>query len=382
MTPATLLSDPGLMAVLAALPQARLVGGCVRDMLAGQPVVDIDIATPDLPEDVLRLLRQAGLRGLPTGLAHGTVTALVDGRSFEVTTLRRDIATNGRHAEVTFTDDWQTDAARRDFTINAMSLDRDGVLYDWFAGQEDLRAGRVRFVGDPATRIAEDYLRILRFFRFHARYGRGAPDAAALMAIGAGVAGLARLSPERVWQELRRILAAPDPRATLRLMQQTGVLAAILPDGADLAALDRLVAVQAPADPLLRLAALDRGDPDAVAARLRLSRAEAVRLASLRAPPPVPEWLIQALADTPADILHGRLFLSGAPVARHAALDALVAPVFPLQGRDLAVLGVSPGPAMGTLLRAVRFWWLEGGCLADAAACLAEAARRHHVTSG
>ena len=222
---------------------------------------------------------------MPTGIAHGTVTAVSGGRGFEVTTLRRDVQTDGRHAVVAFTDDWRADAARRDFTINAMSMTRDGAVFDYFGGIADLRAGVVRFVGDPATRIAEDYLRILRFFRFHARYAAGPPDAAAVAAIRAGVPGLARLSAERVWSELTRILAAPDPRAAVALMAELGVLAAVLPEGADPARLARVVAAGAPADPLLRLAALLTGDPAAFADRLRLSTAERDRLVALRAAP-------------------------------------------------------------------------------------------------
>src|ERR1700739_1220589 len=179
----------------------RFVGGAVRDGLLGRRVSDIDVATPVMPENVIRAVEAAGLKAIPTGIAHGTVTAVVGRQPFEVTTLRRDVETDGRHAVVAFTDDWRADAARRDFTMNALSMTRDGVVFDYFGGIADLRHGVVRFVGDPATRIAEDYLGILRFFRFHARYGVGPPDAAAVAAIRAGVAGLARLSAERVWAE-------------------------------------------------------------------------------------------------------------------------------------------------------------------------------------
>ncbi|HJS85477.1 MAG TPA: CCA tRNA nucleotidyltransferase, partial [Acetobacteraceae bacterium] len=219
---------------MEALPEARVVGGAVRDSLLGLPVADIDLATPASPDQVIAALTRAGVRTIPTGLGHGTVTALVDGRGYEITTLRRDVATDGRHAVVAFTDDWRTDAARRDFTLNALSMDRHGAVFDYFGGIADLRAGRIRFVGDPARRIAEDYLRILRFFRFHARYARAPPDGAAIRAIQAGLPGLARLSPERVWSELKRILEAPDPRAALALMARLSVLAATLPEGADL----------------------------------------------------------------------------------------------------------------------------------------------------
>ena len=213
--PPAFLAEPALVAVMAALPEARVVGGAVRDALAGRDVGEIDLATPRTPDQVTEALRASGIRAVPTGLSHGTVTAVAGGRGFEVTTLRRDVETDGRHAVVAFTDDWRADAARRDFTINAMSMTRSGDVFDYFGGIGDLRAGILRFVGDPATRIAEDYLRILRYFRFLARYAGGPADPAALAAIRAGVPGLARLSAERVWSELVRILAAPDPRAAI-----------------------------------------------------------------------------------------------------------------------------------------------------------------------
>jgi poly(A) polymerase/tRNA nucleotidyltransferase (CCA-adding enzyme) len=347
-------------------------------------VADIDLATALEPDAVMAALARAGLRAVPTGADHGTVTALSGGRGFEVTTLRRDVATDGRHAVVAFTDDWQADAARRDFTINAMSMTRDGVVADYFGGRDDLAAGVVRFVGDPATRIAEDALRILRFFRFQARYGRGAPDAAAVAAIAGGLAGLAILSAERVWSELSRILIAPDPSGSVALMARLGVLAAVLPDGADAAALARLVAAGAPADPVLRLAALSTGDVEAVAGRLRLSGADRDRLAALRAAPPSPDAdgaaVRRALAETPADVLVGRALLAGPGwAALRDRLAATPRPVFPLEGRDVLALGVSEGPRVGALLRTVRQWWLDGGCVADAAACRGELARRVRV---
>ena len=202
MTRPEFLNDPALLAVLGALPAARLVGGCVRDALAGRALADIDLATPDRPEAVMQALAAAGLKYAPTGLKHGTVTAISDHRGFEVTTLRRDVETDGRHAEVVWTDDWAVDAARRDFTVNAMSMTQDGTVFDYFGGQDDLAAGRIRFVGEPAARIAEDYLRILRFFRFQARYGRQSPDAATVSAVRGGIGGLGRLSPERIWRRI------------------------------------------------------------------------------------------------------------------------------------------------------------------------------------
>jgi poly(A) polymerase/tRNA nucleotidyltransferase (CCA-adding enzyme) len=383
--PPPFLDDPALRTVLAALPDARLVGGCVRDALAGRPMADIDLATPRRPEAVVQALQAAGIRAVPTGLDHGTVTAVVDRRGFEITTLRRDEETDGRHARVAYTDDWREDAARRDFTINALSMTPDGAVFDPFGGIADLAAGRVRFVGDPARRIAEDYLRILRFFRFHARYGRPPPDPEAMAAIRAGVPGLARLSAERVWSELLRILAAPDPMGSVALMAELDVLPAVLPEGADPDRLARLVAAGAPADPLLRLAALLTGDSESLADRLKLSTAERGWLAALRAPP-VPEpgasdaELRRLLADTPADILIKRAWLTSNQgsdwAALRARLAAMPAPVLPLEGRDVLALGEPPGPRVGVLLREIRAWWLAGGCVADGAACRAELARR------
>ncbi|MCX7380275.1 MAG: CCA tRNA nucleotidyltransferase [Alphaproteobacteria bacterium] len=381
MPPAEFLASPSLRAVLAALPNARIAGGAVRDALAGHPVADIDLATPEPPDAVIAALRAARIRPIPTGLAHGTVTAVLGGASFEITTLRRDVETDGRHALVEFTDDWREDAARRDFTINAMSMDRDGRVFDYFGGIADLAAGRVRFVGDAATRIAEDYLRILRFFRFHARYGRGEPDAAAVAAIAAAAPHLARLSPERIWSELKRILAAPAPAAAVYLMEALGVLAVALPGGVDPAALGRLLAHGAPPDPLLRFAALSTGDADTAAAALRLSGAERDTLIALRDAPALGHdadapAIRVALADWPCDALTGRAWLAHGDAVAIARIEATEPPVFPLRGRDLAAAGVAAGPAMGALLREIRTWWLAGGCIADAAACGAELARR------
>ena len=367
------LAEPEVQSLLTVLPSARLVGGCVRDALAGQPSADIDLATPQLPEAVAAALAGANIRAIPTGIAHGTVTALIEGRPFEITTLRRDVLTDGRHAEVAWTDDWQEDAARRDFTINAMSLSPDGTLHDYFGGADDLRAGRVRFVGAAATRVAEDYLRILRFFRFQARYGAGAPDPEALAAIKAGVGGIARLSAERVWSELKRILQAPDPTAALRLMDATGVLAATVPEGAVPVELGHL-----PPDPVLRTAAILTGKRAAFAARLKLSMAETTRLLALQGPPP---WgddadLRRQLADTDPEVLLGRSLLAGQPEDLRDRIRAIPRPIFPLEGRDALAIGIPPGPAIGALLREIRAWWLAGGCVADATVCRAELARR------
>ena len=370
MSLADLLHSPGLPPVLAALPRARLVGGCVRDRLASEAVSDIDLATPDAPEAVLSALAKAGLRAIPTGLSHGTVTALNGGRPFEITTLRRDEATDGRHAIVAWTDDFAEDAARRDFTINAMSLDQDGILHDYFGGADDLAARRVRFVGDAKRRVTEDYLRILRFFRFYARYGGGEPDTEAVAAIVAGRGGLAGLSAERVWRELKYILAARDPMRAVRLMDELGVLDSILPGDADIGALSRVVTAGAPPDPLLRLAALFHGDVDGLADRLKLANAERVRLEALRGSPTPNESyddaaLRRLLAEEPASVLIDRLWLAGGgdSALRHR-IEAMPRPMFPIEGRDALALGAAPGAHVGEALRAVRSWWKDSGCVA------------------
>jgi poly(A) polymerase/tRNA nucleotidyltransferase (CCA-adding enzyme) len=376
-----MIEVPGTDEVWAALPEARIAGGAVRDGLAGRAVSDVDFASPLTPDAVLARLRAAGIKAVPTGLAHGTVTAVVAGRGFEITTLRRDVATDGRHAVVAFTDDWQADAARRDFTINAMSLSRDGVVHDYFGGRADLAAGVVRFVGDARARIAEDYLRILRFFRFFARYAT-APDAAAVAAIEASRDGLSRLSAERIWSELKLILAAPDPRAALALMQRTGISPLVIAEGFDLARLNRLIAANAPIDPLLRVAALLAGDAEAFGARLKLSNEEVLRLTALRAPfaltPASSDAdLRRALADTQPEILIAASWLAGdAPAdwdSLRARLAAIEPPIFPLQGRDLTALGIQPGPRIGQILDAVRAWWRQGGCVADLESCRRQA---------
>jgi poly(A) polymerase len=373
MTQPAFLADPALGNVWDVLPEARVVGGAVRDALAARAVVDIDLATTRPPTDTMAALRQAGVKVVPTGLGHGTVTAVVDGRGFEITTLRRDVETDGRHAVVAFTEDWRLDASRRDFTINAMSMARDGTLFDYFEGSTDLQAGRVRFVGDPATRIAEDYLRILRFFRFYARYGRVPPDPATLAALRNGIPGLSRLSVERVWMELRRILAAPNPEEAVGLIARLGIWNAVLPEAQ---AVSRIAGL--PADPVLRLAAMLTGDPLALATRLKMSnddRERLIRLLATPSPHGTDADLRRLLADhLPADLID-RTWLDGAADTRRR-LRRMARPVFPLEGRDVLSVGVPPGPIVGALLRDVRRWWLDGGCVADRTACMAELARK------
>jgi poly(A) polymerase len=373
---------PGMAELWHALPEARMVGGAVRDMLVGRPVADVDFAAPLEPLVVMARMRAAGLKAVPTGLAHGTVTVVTSGRAFEVTTLRRDVETDGRHAVVEFTDDWEMDASRRDFTINAMSATRNGLVFDYFGGRDDLTAGRVRFVGEAMERIAEDYLRIFRFFRFFARYGRGEPDSQAIAAIRALRDGVKTLSAERVWSELKRILMADDPRRAMMLMQETGVLPFVLPD-ADIERLNALVERKAPANDLLRVAALLTQDAATFAKQWKLSGAEQEKLRLLSIPNALrPEaddaTLRRALAEDMAETLVGRSWLgqddrSGWDALR-VRLAATDRPVFPLQGRDLTKLGVAAGPRIGEILKIVHKWWMQGGCVADAATCRERAA--------
>ena len=392
LEPQPWMASGGAPAVLAALAasgdRARFVGGCVRDALAGRAVNDIDIATPTHPDRVIRLLEDAGIRALPTGLSHGTVTAAVDGAGIEVTTLRRDVATDGRRATVAFTDDWAADAARRDFTMNALYCDPDGTVHDHTGGLADLRAGRVRFVGSARRRIVEDALRMLRFFRFHAWYGAGPPDAEALAACRELAPRLAGLAAERIWAELAKTLRAPEPAAAFASMEETGALAVVL-GGAGRA--DRLAAAAAceaalglAPSAVRRLAAcLDCAEAEAPGARLRLSRGEARRLgAALRnaaalAPdldraairralhrwgaPAFADALVRAAADGGGEARWGRLY---------AALAGWTRPAFPIKGADVTAGGVPEGPLVGALVREVEEWWIEEGCAPDRRACL------------
>src|SRR3954471_3609194 len=242
-------SRAGMRKLLGALGadagETRYVGGCVRDTLLGLEVNDVDLATRLTPETVIARLGKAGIKAVPTGLAHGTITAVIGGAPVEVTSLRRDVATDGRHAIIAYTEDWREDAARRDFTINALLADpKTGELFDYFRGQQDLEAHRVRFIGEPLSRIAEDHLRILRFFRFHARFGAGAPDAAALEACAARAGDLMALSRERIADELLKLLALPDPAPTVALMVARSILAPVLPEIRSAERLAALVAAE------------------------------------------------------------------------------------------------------------------------------------------
>ncbi|NKB48114.1 MAG: CCA tRNA nucleotidyltransferase [Alphaproteobacteria bacterium] len=399
---------PESVAVMAALHAgetpdsdalvALFVGGCVRDSLLGRPVGDIDIATVLAPEEVSNRLQAADLKVVPTGLAHGTVTAVAEGKPFEITTLRVDVRTDGRRATVSFTNDWAADAARRDFTVNALFADSAGAIFDPVGGLADIKARRIRFVGDAEQRIREDVLRLLRFFRFYAQFGAAPPDRDAIAACAKLADLLPTLSNERVATELFKLLAAPDPATTMTLMSANGVLRHFLPEAQEIDRLAALVTVDGivdHADPLRRLAAglkIDATGADAIADRLRLSNADRARLAKLvesagrfnrDMSDPARRATLYRLG---ADLWRDRVLIDwaeeialGTPQNRHTTdgwrelyelPEEWTAPVFPVQGNDVLALGVPAGPAVGRYLAQIEAWWIDGGFVANRAACL------------
>jgi poly(A) polymerase len=397
---------PDLQKVMALLnadgAEARVAGGAVRNSLMGLATVDVDIATDLRPEAVIERAKAAGIKAVPTGIDHGTVTLVVDGRPFEVTTLRRDISTNGRHAEVAFGTDWQEDANRRDLTINALYADKNGDVIDLAGGLADIETRTVRFIGKAEDRIAEDYLRILRYFRFFAFYGGGRPDADALRSMARLKDGLKRLSAERVWSELKKLLSAEDPGRALLWMRTTGVLTLILPEtekwGIDempgLIETGRVL--KWPVDPLLRLAAMVPPDGErlkTLVERMKLSRQEATFLADWAAAPKVPGKIASTafarmLYRSGKEGLSTQLKLSLAIARTKAAADAkqmaeaarlqgLLAqaeawekPEFPVGGSDVLALGVAAGPHVGKLLKQLEDEWVEGNFNTDRQALL------------
>ena len=368
---------------------ARYVGGCVRNTLIGRPVSDIDIATRLAPEQVTKALAAAKLKAVPTGVEHGTVTAISGGKPFEITTLRRDVATDGRRAVVAFTDDWAEDAQRRDFTLNALYARRDGTLFDPTGhGAADARAGRIVFVGEPEARVREDFLRILRFFRFFAWYGAGPADAAALAACEALRGELATLSAERVSKELLKLLGADDPREAVALMARTGVLGEVLPAPIDLARFNGVVAIEEDQlfenDPVLRLAALlpdDQIGAVQFAERLRLSNAQRDRISAALSPTPAfkswmsPREIRRNLYRLGPEPFRDRAKLAWARAGRTATTpqwrgmialgEGWSAPAFPLTGEDVIAAGVPKGPMVGQVLREVEEWWIDHDFIDD-----------------
>lgn len=354
----------------------RVVGGAVRDAWLGLEVADIDCATMLPPKEVRDRVIAAGFKAVPTGIAHGTITAVAPGGPIEITTLRRDVSTDGRRATVAFTDDWRDDAARRDFAINGLSADPvSGEIYDYFEGLADLDAGHVRFIGDPLTRIAEDHLRILRFFRFHARFGRGAPDPDGLAACAARANDLMALSRERIADELLKLLGVPDPRPTVALMVEHGIIRPVLPeiDATGVARLERLLpreqALGIRPDPLRRLSALLPADSEqaaGVAMRLKLSNAARKRLELAAKREPEDAIPPQASAyRVGAAVAIDRLLIGveddKAATTAAATLDGWSRPNFPLGGGHLITLGLRAGPAVAATLQAIERQWIEEG---------------------
>jgi tRNA nucleotidyltransferase/poly(A) polymerase len=373
--------------------EARVVGGAVRNALLGEPISEFDIASTAVPQEVMRRAAAAAFKPVPTGIEHGTVTVVIDGQPFEVTTLRVDVETFGRHANVRFGRDWRADAERRDFTMNALSVAPDGVVHDYVGGLGDLEARQVRFIGDPGKRIAEDYLRILRFFRFHAAYGFGLPDAAGVAACIAARAGLEQLSRERVRMELLKLLLARHATPALAVMAESGLLVPVLGGVPDLAAFSNMAKVEtaagAQADAVQRLGALGVRiveDAERLWQRLRLSNAEHERLTSMAEA----WWRVSPGNDKDARALLYRLgserfvdrvLLAWArsPATAHDAAWRTLAdlaerwtvPVFPLKAADFVKRGVPPGPALGAALHEAEEAWIAADFPADAAAIAA-----------
>lgn len=380
------LIRPETKAVFAALKaggvDARAVGGAVRNALMGLPVKDVDIATPAVPAVVIRLAEAAGLRAIPTGLQHGTVTIVSDHVPYEVTTLRRDVETDGRHAKVSFTDDWAEDARRRDFTINALYCGADGKVFDPLGGYPDLAAKRVRFIGDAHERIREDYLRILRFFRFTAEYTSERPDGEGLLACVAEKSGLKRISGERIRAEMLRLLKAPNAVRTVAVMAESGILSEFIAHPPHLPVLAKLAEIETAstrqADDVLRLAALTisrPGDALALKERLKLSNDEFERLARASMPDPSFDPKTGEVEARKFIYRYGDIaFSDGAlldwsrsadPVAspeRRARLQIAAQwkpPLLPIRGSDLVALGVPEGPRVGHVMSAFETWWMD-----------------------
>jgi poly(A) polymerase len=404
------LADVNLQRLLAALSadgeEARVAGGAVRNTLLGEPVSDIDIATTTTPDETEQRAQDAGFRTVPTGKEHGTITVIADGRGYEVTTLRADVETDGRHARVAFGKDWKRDAERRDFTINALYARANGEVVDLVGGLPDLETRTLRFIGDADERIREDYLRILRFFRFFAWYGKGRPDADGLRASARLKDGLARLSAERIWSELKKLLLAPDPSRALLWMRQAGVLTQILPEsekwGID--AIHGLIATENDlgwqVDPMLRLASLlppVQEKLEAMAERLRMSKAEAAKLTNWAAAGSASHTTSELalskqlyLGDVCGTTYRLKLALAAARARAQQEDAALVEaggysrqlkflegwtkPAFPINGGDLLKLGAAPGKAMGESLKALEKEWMDSGFRMDRDALLARAA--------
>jgi len=386
------LTDDAARSLFSAFPASslRFVGGCVRNALMGYPVSDIDLAVQLEPPAVMAALRGAGIRYVETGLAYGTLTAVIKGVPYEITSLRRDVETDGRRAVVSFTKDWAEDAQRRDLTINALYADMSGQIFDPCGeGMEDIQAGRLRFVGEAEARIREDYLRLLRYFRFATWYGGDKPlDKDALSAARELQSGLKTLSAERVWAELKKLLTAPDPSRAVRIMGQNGILDTLLPEASNSDGLNLYVALErregfAP-DPLMRLMAMSARDSLQIrrlSERLKMSKTEAARLrgwaddGSALNPYADEREIFQTFYKAGKEVVsdRARIRAAGEPnVIKSAHWISLAdkaanwtRPEFPLTGKDLQAAGVQPGPAMGRAMKALEALWLRSGFTAD-----------------
>jgi poly(A) polymerase len=376
----------------AANVEARFVGGCVRDAVMGLPTGEIDLAAAATPDEVTAILQKAKVRVEPTGIAHGTITAVIEGTGIEITSLREDIETDGRHAKVTFTKDWEKDAKRRDFTLNSLSRDAKGKLHDYTGGWQDAKDRVIRFVGEPKDRIKEDYLRILRFFRFQATHGTALPAEEALKACHEAAAHLKDLSRERIWKELKKLLAAADPYPAFKMMSDAGVTHKILPE-AEAYRLEKLVAVEKhlpdqARDPVLRLAALVHGEKtgaEVLEQRFALSKNETKNLGLLLDFSPEKPGLFEAknvreMAYRYGADLAGKFLLLGSVLGAQFHWESVVKvlhkwePIsLPIKGDDLLALGVTPGPGMGELLREVEGWWIEADFAPNHTSCLEKA---------
>ncbi len=384
------LREPGLQQIFAVIAaaggEARVAGGAVRNALLKVPVADVDVAATLPPERIMEACRAAGLSVHPTGVEHGTVTVVAGHRPYEVTTLRHDVETDGRRARVAFHEDWASDAARRDFTMNALYCDARGKVYDFTAGYKDILRKRIRFVGNPSKRIEEDYLRILRFFRFHAQFGKGAPDPAGLAACKRYAKGMGKLSAERLRQELMKLNVAPGAVATLKLMSRESILKHIISYTEQWRVLGRL-----PPDSVLRLAVL-AAEPTTLKEKLRLSNQEAARI----------EGMLGAMPPSPASSPHEQrvaLYRMGAETWRDAASlawarskaplddqgwkrlrrlpDRWPIPVMPISGKDLLEAGLSAGPEMGNILRRLEDHWISSDFKPDKNALLKQIEREN-----
>ena len=379
LTDAPSFRAPELQAVVASLcvgaEKPRIVGGAVRDGLLGLSVADVDLATTLTPNAVIRALEAARIKAVPTGIDHGTITAVSGGKTFEITTLRRDVSTDGRRATVEFSTDWQEDAARRDFTINALYADPEsGEIFDYFGGLDDLKAGIVRFISDATARIAEDHLRILRYFRFFARFGKSPPDADAIAACEAAANSLMALSRERIADELMKLLALPDPKDSVRLMLKHNIFAAFLPElAADaMERLERLLArenaVASYPNAGRRLSALlpdDRIAVEQVASRLKLSNKTRVELSDRTTELSPDNASARALAYRHGVVMATDMFLlHGADDDWQIGITALqkwALPIFPIKGGNLVSRGITAGPLVAKTLKAVEQQWIDEG---------------------